>query len=784
MDSKSNHTAEEKEPSIDGQFRLKISRDNMSVHMHHMTAPTGDGKAVDVKKVLEKLKQSKVVKGINKEAIETALSTTANGNPPAEPVLIVESLKPVKSENSQLNWVIDPESGIRARIVLPGQLLLTLKPSTSGEPGRDVYGKKIRVQPGIDRAIKAENGVSQKIVKGVMEYYAEMFGLVKCEGDKLSVSLPVVVSDDGLSASMDIILPEALHKGEITKEHVVSALKMQGVCFGINEEVINQAINNAGSANDGCMPNIIVANGKPAVNGKDGYLEWLIDISNEHLLDRTVIPGQPFAAVHSPTPGEPGVDIYNKPIPAVAGKVVTLNAGDGVAIRQAEGYCEHMANTLGVARQHDNIVEIVTPAIKISPDGLEARMDLYTRSAGMNSCNVEVGHITDFLKKHNVVFGVDEDAISKLLADARASDKKLIKHAIVASGTVKKDGISAHLELAHELSPAIKLSGGRLNLHELDYPWDVKKGMLLGKFIQSEMAKDGVTVTGKKDAAKKVKEVVPELTNIRLEETGDLISEMDGSFMVDGFKLEVTDLVVVKGNVNLHTGNIHTESAVLVKGHVTQGFIVEAKGEVVVEQNVEEAVVKSESRVTVRGGVRGHSKIYSGGDFSCGFIEFGEVVAEDNIEILKNAIDANLVAGNNITIGNGQGIIIASKCMAGNEIWVGMIGHPSSEVCEFWLGMPEGKIRRLHHLHSMKDLKPVEKKEYAQLKKMYRRSKLSALRVSGKIESDALIHIGRNVLSIQNTPCAHDYYVDPEKNEITYRLYDKKLPIPGRKKRQ
>ncbi len=1026
MDSEPNQPTEETEPSIDGRFRLKISRDSMSVSIHHLTAPTGDGKPVDLKKVLAKLKQSKVVEGINKEAIETVLAATVEGNPPAEPVIIVESLKPVKSEDSQLNWAIDPESDIRTRIILPGQLLLSLKPATSGEPGRNVHGKKVRIRPGLNRAIKAENGVYQKIVKGVMEYYSETFGVLECKDDKLSVTIPsLVASEDGLSASMDITLPVTQDKGGITKKHVIDALKAQRICFGVNEGAIDQAIKSAESANDGCARNINVANGKPAVNSKDGYLEWLIEINGEDELSRIVIPGQPFAAVHSPTTGEAGLDVYNKSITPVAGKEVTLKAGDGVAIRQAKGYVEHIASALGVASKHDDTVEVIAPAVKISPDGLEASMDLYTRSAGMNACNVEVAHVIDLLKRHNVIFGVDEEAIAKLLTDAQQSNSKLIKHAIVArgvaaakgkvgnitwhietdaedrlkhlllpgqviashvlatpgkpgkdvlgkelqpkaghdeafsvgegisivasdgveklvadslgfyevqdgvsllhglevvvspdklsatmdvighsggefgvqieashivqylkssnisfginedainkaleqarnapegmvtqvevakgkppvngkdgylewlididsediadrivvpeqpivirypaikgeagmdvhggvtpfqtvhevtikngqwvaakmedlheelyamsigavefskdsvsvhaanlhisddklaatldifaksggkyskdikpeyiyemlensgiihgvnqkaiktslalasqkgpvkdvvvaSGTIKKDGIMAYLELAHDLSPAIKLSGGRLDLHELDYPWDVKKGMQLGKFFQSEMAEDGLTVTGKADAAKKVKEIEPELSNIRLDETGNLISEMDGSFMVDGFKLEVTDLVVIKGNVNLHTGNIHTESAVLVKGHVTQGFIVEAKGEVIVEQNIEDAVVKSESRVTVRGGIRGHSKIYSGGDFSCGFIEFGEVVAEDDIEILKNAVDSNLVAGNNITIDNGQGIVIASKCIAGNEIWVGKIGQPSSEVC-------------------------------------------------------------------------------------------------------
>ena len=45
----------------------------MSVHIHHLTAPSGDGKPVDLKKVLAKLKQSKVVEGINKVPFFTPL---------------------------------------------------------------------------------------------------------------------------------------------------------------------------------------------------------------------------------------------------------------------------------------------------------------------------------------------------------------------------------------------------------------------------------------------------------------------------------------------------------------------------------------------------------------------------------------------------------------------------------------------------------------------------------------------------------------------------------------
>jgi uncharacterized protein (DUF342 family) len=225
---------------------------------------------------------------------------------------------------------------------------------------------------------------------------------------------------------------------------------------------------------------------------------------------------------------------------------------------------------------------------------------------------------------------------------------------------------------------------------------------------------------------------------------------------------------------------VHTQANVLVKGYVEPGFILEAQGDVMVNENVENAIVRASGNVIVRGGVRGpSSEIYAGGTITVGFVEYGMMQAAGNIEIKESAIEAHLISDSDIRVGPSPGALIACRCEAVGQLWTVSIGRPSSEPTEIRLGLAHEKQQRLRELLDQDALTPDEQAERDRLSEQAKRAKLAALRVKEKIASDVHLHIGTLALTIVEEVGHRDYYFDPEEHTIAFRPYNPRTAIPS-----
>lgn len=141
----------------DGEFRIELSSDLMSVHL--LLFPPKGGKPVEKAHVLAALAQKNVVSGIIEENIETAIQmgsaeglNIAKGTPPIHGIdgslnLLAPQAcerKPALDENGIANF---RELGGVAT-VKPGEPLMRRIPPTKGEPGVNVLGHIVPPKPG------------------------------------------------------------------------------------------------------------------------------------------------------------------------------------------------------------------------------------------------------------------------------------------------------------------------------------------------------------------------------------------------------------------------------------------------------------------------------------------------------------------------------------------------------------------------------------------------------------------------------------------------------------
>ncbi|MDH5436411.1 MAG: FapA family protein, partial [Gammaproteobacteria bacterium] len=618
------------------------------------------------------------------------------------------------------------------------------------------------------------------------EYKSDLLGFVDFFKDSLSIHNPVVkISDDKLSATMDIYgYSGGKQKNEIQTAHVVDAIKHSKITFGFQDKIISQALEDARKEKTGVVAKIEVVKGLKEINGDDGYIDWFIDIQNQEPSSRIVVAGMRVASRIPLTKGTPGKDIFSKPIQPLPGKDQPLKAGEFVEFVKKEDHDEFFAGMYGIAEFSDNTLSLLKPNLIISDDGLSASVDIYSHTGGDKPALVESEHVIHMLSKCGVTFGIDENAIQSALKKAHAikdeSSKSNLSDVVVANGVDKKDGIPAILQIDHNIAPGKRRPNGTIDLHERSYPWDVSNETVLGIFTQAVMAVDGTRVTSKTIKAEEVNEVNLKLEGIHMEEDGTLIADLDGTLLIDEFNLRVTNVLVIDGDVDMSTGNIRTKSAVQITGFITAGFVVEALGEIIVAENIEDAIVRSGSSIVVHGGIRGpRSEIFAANNIKTSFVEYGKLVAKNDIIIDNSSIDAHLIAGNEIRIGPDPGTLIAGRCEAVRQLWVTNIGHAASGLCEIHLGVSSKKVNRKNELLQKEEpLTPNEKKELELIHEMLEKSKDSALRVKGKISSDVELYIGVNVLKILDEKSYLDYYIDPETYKITFRAYDDKCRIP------
>ncbi|WP_230199576.1 DUF342 domain-containing protein [Bacillus testis] len=152
-------------------------------------------------------------------------------------------------------------------------------------------------------------------------------------------SLEVLFSQNGLEAS--IVLGEGGQVPEVlTADQVNECLKKNGVCYGIQPDVIEMISQNPQSI----LQPVIVAKGNAPVNGMDGYLvnkvtEDQIDSRNDedkvlNLRNVMTIPsvknGQLLAEIVPPSLGVPGMDVKGKILSAKDGRPLKWKAGKNV----------------------------------------------------------------------------------------------------------------------------------------------------------------------------------------------------------------------------------------------------------------------------------------------------------------------------------------------------------------------------------------------------------------------------------------------------------------------
>lgn len=364
----------------------------------------------------------------------------------------------------------------------------------------------------------------------------------------------------------------------------------------------------------------------------------------------------------------------------------------------------------------DKIIDDYTLKLVVTKDYMKAYLEISLDTDEIPDKNLTVEEVENFLRDKEIVYGVQTNIIRDMI-DSRIYQKSVM----VAEADMPQKGDDGYIQYTHRIKNSISLNQddkGNINFKELGWFIQVSQGDILAKKIPPTMGHCGKNLKGEEIPAVPGKEAVFKYGK-NVEESEDktsLISTKDGRLEYAGDKLQVNDVLTIKGNVDTSTGNINFCGDVVVNGDIKTGFEVNCVGSLEVNGVIEAANIIVGRDLVVKGGVQGNAKssIKVSGSTICRFIENACVFSEGDI-ITDFVVHSNISCGSNLVVKGKKGLIVGGEIRVKNEINAQVIGSYMGTKTIIEIGLDPSQKNKLDayrdELHSyekkLKELQPT-----------------------------------------------------------------------------
>jgi uncharacterized protein (DUF342 family) len=308
------------------------------------------------------------------------------------------------------------------------------------------------------------------------------------------------------------------------------------------------------------------------------------------------------------------------------------------------------------------------------------------------------------LNHKGVVVGIKDDAISKALEDEAYNSLIL-----VAEGVRPKSGDDARVIYNFRTEKKVQLEEdekGQVDFKDLDLVENVVAGQLLATKIPATEGREGRTITNKILPEKSGKDI--ELLpgkNTELSPDGmNIIATINGQVVLQNGKVNVEPVFEVKGNVDMHTGNILFLGTVIVRGNVEDGFSIKAAGDIEIKGSVGKCLLDSEGDVHIKQGVMGKldGTIKSGGSVWAKFLEQVHVVADKSVFVQDGIMHCQVDATEKVICFGKRATIVGGRIRAGEFVNTKTLGSVSFTETIVEVGIDPKSRQRLYDLEKEK----------------------------------------------------------------------------------
>ena len=246
---------------------------------------------------------------------------------------------------------------------------------------------------------------------------------------------------------------------------------------------------------------------------------------------------------------------------------------------------------------------------------------------------------------------IDNDAVSKLCY--QASRKRTQKNILIAVGTKPVKGDDQRIDFLAKSSSenVIKFEefDEKKDYHNLNLFDNVEQGELIAEVFWATDGTPGVNGLGQHVEAMRGLMFTRERRagrNVTMSEDGSqFFADVSGRILYDQFRgvIEVSDTYEIRGDVGYKTGNIDFVGHVIVNGDVSDTYNIKAGLNIRINGHVGNSRIECGGDIDLIGvDGKNEARVLCAGNFKGRYVHEAGIEAQGNIEIVKEAVNANL----------------------------------------------------------------------------------------------------------------------------------------------
>ncbi|MBL8966077.1 MAG: DUF342 domain-containing protein [Spirochaetaceae bacterium] len=318
--------------------------------------------------------------------------------------------------------------------------------------------------------------------------------------------------------------------------------------------------------------------------------------------------------------------------------------------------------------------------ISIAEDGMSALALLYPPVG--EGKPLEPDSIRELLAGLGVTSGILWDEIADAVLRCNL-DRKPMRDFVVARGSRPEDEVPEHAALEPRFrknGPVVPDGALRVDYRELSSLAVVKKGEILARTQPRIVGKAGVDVRGRETgfARRSVENVLPGKNCARVE--GGIEASVDGLLAINGDRLDVEEILIVKGDVDYHTGHIVFPGDVVIEGRVGDGFKVWSGGSVVCKDTLDAFDVNAKKDLLCAQGIIGRrgGQVRVGGELKSKFVQNCKVAVRGNAHVASAVVGCRFYTLGKLDLGD-KGVLMGGELYTVHGLRCGRLGNEAHQ---------------------------------------------------------------------------------------------------------
>ncbi len=365
------------------------------------------------------------------------------------------------------------------------------------------------------------------------------------------------------------------------------------------------------------------------------------------------------------------------------------------AVKSATEKANHFFKTQDFTDVFEKVGECRNAEVefRIPEDAMTASLVLTTPYGGKLPT---VKTICQLAERNKIVRGIGLKRIESVLIEAQNSPAGSIIEGVIAKGLPPRDGKSSRFiplvpnALERVLRPQTS-NGDRVDMRNLGEVICVKaKAEVLRRTLPTQ-GRNRFDVRGHHLPAKAGEWVdfkMGDGTAVHPKNENLLIATLAGMPKFQNQVMNIDDTFICSG-VNVGTGHVNYEGAVLVNGDVTEKMVIKAEGDVTINGFVESATIESGGDIIITEGAMGKVNDQAT-EFSCKLVAAGSIHVQHgqgidlqcagNVTVARQLAYSRIRCGGSVTVGqvdNPRGNLFACDIVSQAKVIAGVLGAVS-----------------------------------------------------------------------------------------------------------